>query len=152
LPGSYLHAQGEEVAVKAEAEADNQFVHWLLNGTNVGSANPYLITMDNDCNLTAVFQAVEPDSDSDSSDVVPSPSPSPSTSPTPPPSSNPSPSPSSTTPQPSPSPGPLTNRDLYIGAVAAAFVAVIAMFLVKRRRKNVKLVDFEGDKKDAFDV
>jgi len=41
--------------VTAFPDAGWDLSHWLLNGSNVASANPYKVTMDADYNLTAVF-------------------------------------------------------------------------------------------------
>jgi hypothetical protein len=48
--------------VLAAADSGNELSHWLLNNTNVGSANPYTLVMDANYNLTAVFIVSTPTS------------------------------------------------------------------------------------------
>jgi hypothetical protein len=53
--GSYQYASGTPVQVTANAGANYQFDHWLLNGTNYGNSNPCTVTMNANYILTAVF-------------------------------------------------------------------------------------------------
>jgi hypothetical protein len=53
--GSYVFDEGGVVFVSAIADSGWVFSYWLLNGSDVGSANPYSLTMDANYNLTAVF-------------------------------------------------------------------------------------------------
>ena len=56
--GATEYISGSNVPVQATANPNWQFDYWLLNGTNVGSANPYVVSMIGNCTLTAVF--IEP--------------------------------------------------------------------------------------------
>jgi hypothetical protein len=58
--GDALYTDGAQVQVLATPNSDWTFSHWLLNGSNVGSANPYLVTMNANYNLTAVFTQIQP--------------------------------------------------------------------------------------------
>jgi len=55
LPGSSTHAPGTQVSVTASPSSGYAFDHWELDGVNVGSANPYTVTMTKDYTLRAVF-------------------------------------------------------------------------------------------------
>jgi hypothetical protein len=55
LPGIYSYLPGTVVPVTATADGGFQFDHWELDGIDVGSANPYSVTMDKDHVLTALF-------------------------------------------------------------------------------------------------
>jgi hypothetical protein len=55
LPGSYAHDDGTEVAVTADPEMGWLLDHWELDGVDIGDANPYSVTMDDDHALQAVF-------------------------------------------------------------------------------------------------
>jgi hypothetical protein len=57
-PGTYPYAEGSGVQVQASADSVYQLDHWMLDGNNVGSANPYTVTMDADHNLEAVFEVI----------------------------------------------------------------------------------------------
>jgi hypothetical protein len=56
-PGIYWYLPGTDVNVLAleDSVGQYQFDHWELNGPNVGSTNPYLLTMDANKELHAVF-------------------------------------------------------------------------------------------------
>jgi len=56
-PGTYMYRPGTVVNVAAFLDKAGQysFDHWELNGTDVGSANPYPLTMDANYALHAVF-------------------------------------------------------------------------------------------------
>jgi hypothetical protein len=58
--GTYQYDSGTPVQVTANAGANYQFDHWLLNGTNYGTTNPCSITMNSNYVLTAVFTATPP--------------------------------------------------------------------------------------------
>ncbi len=58
--GDALYNSGSSVAVLASASSGWSFSHWLLNGTNIGSVNPYTLIMNNNYNLTAVFGETPP--------------------------------------------------------------------------------------------
>ncbi|NLF89069.1 hypothetical protein GX563_09635 [Candidatus Bathyarchaeota archaeon] len=53
--GTYSYPQGTVVSVQANAASGWAFSHWLIDGTNIGSTNPYSITMNANYMLTAVF-------------------------------------------------------------------------------------------------
>jgi len=57
FPGNYMYLPGTEVNVMAFEDAGGQYVfdHWELNGINVGSQNPYPLTMDASYTLHAIF-------------------------------------------------------------------------------------------------
>jgi len=55
-PGVYIYAHGTEVQVNAIANAGYAFDHWELDSSDVGSAIPYVVTMDTDHTLHAVFK------------------------------------------------------------------------------------------------
>jgi hypothetical protein len=57
--GTALYDSGTVVAVQATPGSGWTLGHWLLNGTNVGSVNPYSVTMTENRNLTAVFFVVQ---------------------------------------------------------------------------------------------
>jgi hypothetical protein len=54
-PGTYPYSEGSIVQVQAIADSGYQLSHWLLDSDNVGSANPYSVSMNADHALTAVF-------------------------------------------------------------------------------------------------
>jgi hypothetical protein len=56
--GDSLRNAGTSVAVKATANSGYQLDHWLLDNVNVGSVNPYVVTMNSNHNLTAVFTQI----------------------------------------------------------------------------------------------
>jgi hypothetical protein len=53
-PGIYTHNCGSDVSVRA-IETDWDFSHWMLDGENAGSVNPYTVTMNSSHQLIAVF-------------------------------------------------------------------------------------------------
>ena len=57
--GDTDYFEGTQVAVSATPNTGATFSNWLLNGSNVGSANPYSLVMTRDWNLTAVFEPAE---------------------------------------------------------------------------------------------
>jgi hypothetical protein len=59
--GVHTYEEDTAVAVTASAESGWSFSHWLLDSVNVGSANPYTVTMDDDYSLTAMFVEIPPD-------------------------------------------------------------------------------------------
>ncbi|MGQ9545353.1 MAG: InlB B-repeat-containing protein, partial [Candidatus Bathycorpusculaceae bacterium] len=54
-PGTYTYNAGSVVSVTAIPSSGYVFDHWELNGSNVGSANPYAVTMNNNYVLKAFF-------------------------------------------------------------------------------------------------
>jgi hypothetical protein len=54
-PGTSTYSSGTTVQVTANANTGYVFDHWQLDGTNVGSANPYTVVMNADHTLTAIF-------------------------------------------------------------------------------------------------
>jgi PKD repeat protein len=56
-PGTYTYNAGSLVSVTAIPSSGYVFDHWELNGSNVGSANPYSVTMNNNYVLKALFRA-----------------------------------------------------------------------------------------------
>lgn len=53
--GTTAYSSGVSVAVKAAPASGWVLNNWFLNGSNAGSANPYVLTMTQNFNLTAVF-------------------------------------------------------------------------------------------------
>ncbi len=56
--GTHTYEEGAEVDVSATASSGWVFDHWEMDSVDVGSANPYTITMDADHTLTAVFTEI----------------------------------------------------------------------------------------------
>lgn len=54
-PGQYKYLNGTVVSVTATYNTGYIFHHWELDSVNVGSANPYSVTMDQNHTLKAVF-------------------------------------------------------------------------------------------------
>ena len=54
-PGTYTYVAGSSVEITAIPDADYVFDHWELDDTDVGSANPYIVLMDTNHTLKAVF-------------------------------------------------------------------------------------------------
>ncbi|MEJ2241413.1 MAG: hypothetical protein P8Y18_04645, partial [Candidatus Bathyarchaeota archaeon] len=59
--GSHTYEEETEVEVTATASSGWSFDHWILDSVNVGSTNPYTITMNNAHTLTAVFTQNPPE-------------------------------------------------------------------------------------------
>ena len=57
-PGDHVYSPGTNVSVTATPDACYQFDHWELDGVDVGSANPYTVTMDANHTLHAVFTQI----------------------------------------------------------------------------------------------
>ena len=55
MTGTQTYNSGTTVAVQATPGSGKILAGWLVNGTSVGSANPYVVTMSENHNLTAVF-------------------------------------------------------------------------------------------------
>jgi uncharacterized membrane protein len=55
-PGTYTYNKDSNVTVSARPDSGYKFDHWILDGVDVGSDNPYTITMDSNHTLKAVFQ------------------------------------------------------------------------------------------------
>jgi hypothetical protein len=60
--GTRSFSEGTSVVVTATASPGWSFNHWLLDSTNIGSSNPYSITMNDDHSLIAVFSEDPPPS------------------------------------------------------------------------------------------
>jgi PKD repeat protein len=56
--GIHTYQEGTGVSVTASPSSGWTFSHWLLDSVNVGSTNPYSLTMNDDHTLTAVFTEV----------------------------------------------------------------------------------------------
>ncbi|MGF3573520.1 MAG: NosD domain-containing protein [Candidatus Bathyarchaeia archaeon] len=59
-PGTYSYTVNSTVQVTAIPEVGYLFDYWELDDVNVGSANPYTITMDKNHTLKAVFSLIPP--------------------------------------------------------------------------------------------
>jgi PKD repeat protein len=55
-PGTYVYSNGTTVGVTANPSANYTLDHWELDGSNVGSANPYTVTMNQNRTLKAFFK------------------------------------------------------------------------------------------------
>jgi hypothetical protein len=55
VPGAYVYPQGQSVSVQAIPDSGYSFDHWQLDGANVGSANPYAVTMNSNHTFGPVF-------------------------------------------------------------------------------------------------
>lgn len=60
LPGTYQYTAGSSVSCTAVPNEGSEFSHWLLNDANVGDSNPYQLTINANCRLTAVFTSEQP--------------------------------------------------------------------------------------------
>ncbi|MBX5326616.1 MAG: InlB B-repeat-containing protein [Candidatus Bathyarchaeia archaeon] len=60
VPGKYAYGYGTIVSVLAIPDAGFTLDHWELDLINVGSANPYFVTMNQNHTLKAVFRFVPP--------------------------------------------------------------------------------------------
>jgi hypothetical protein len=58
--GTTLHNQYDNITVLATPDSSYYLHQWLLNGSDIGSANPYTINMTSNYNLTAVFLVTLP--------------------------------------------------------------------------------------------
>jgi hypothetical protein len=56
IEGIYQYEINSVVVVQAIPNAGYSLAHWLLDNVNVGNTNPYSITMDDDHEISAVFQ------------------------------------------------------------------------------------------------
>jgi len=59
-PGSYMYDEDTLVEVDAIPDVDWMLDHWELDAVDVGDADPYEVTMDDDHTLTAVFTEIPP--------------------------------------------------------------------------------------------
>lgn len=57
-PGTYTCPANSQIQVTANASTSFRFDHWELDEVNVGSANPYTVTFDQNHTLKAVFLRV----------------------------------------------------------------------------------------------
>jgi len=69
-PDQATYAYGASVELTATANPGWTFSSWLLDSVNVGSANPYTVTMNADHTLTAVFVEVPPSFEVITFDVI----------------------------------------------------------------------------------
>jgi peptidylprolyl isomerase len=53
--GVYEYNEGSVISIEASANEEWTFNHWLIDGVDVGSSNPFQITMDSNQALLAVF-------------------------------------------------------------------------------------------------
>jgi parallel beta-helix repeat protein len=53
--GTYLYSRGQSVPVQAIPSPSYFFSHWEKDGTDVGSANPYRVVIDNNHTLQSIF-------------------------------------------------------------------------------------------------
>lgn len=58
--GTHFYSSGTVVSVLASPSGGWQLDRWLLNGSDVGAANPYALTMNANYNLTVVFSMIPP--------------------------------------------------------------------------------------------
>jgi len=58
VPGTYTYAVNSTVQVTAIPDANYLFDHWELGGINVGSTNAYMVLMDKNYTLKAIFSPV----------------------------------------------------------------------------------------------
>ena len=56
--GPYTKNSGDKVTVGATAAAGWRFLEWLLDGTRVSTTTPYVVTMDKNHTVTAVFEKI----------------------------------------------------------------------------------------------
>jgi hypothetical protein len=68
--GTHTYDEGSGFSVTASPGSGWTFDHWLLDAVNVGSANPYMVTMNADHTLTAVFVEVPPSFETLTFDVI----------------------------------------------------------------------------------
>ena len=59
--GIHTYTDGTNVSVTATPSAGWTFSHWLLDSVNVGSNSPYIVTMNSNHSLVAVFTEIPPD-------------------------------------------------------------------------------------------
>jgi hypothetical protein len=59
-PGTAAYDEGDVVSVDAQPTAGWTLDHWERDGVNVGTADPYSVTMNTDHTLTAVFVEIPP--------------------------------------------------------------------------------------------
>jgi hypothetical protein len=57
-PGNHTYSQGQNVSVQAIPDTRYRFDCWKLDGVNVSSTDPYLVLMDNDHLLQAMFSPI----------------------------------------------------------------------------------------------
>lgn len=58
--GTYTANAGSTIQVTANPSATYAFDHWEIDGTNVGSSNPYSVLMDGNHTLNALFKTLPP--------------------------------------------------------------------------------------------
>ncbi len=132
ISGSYVYNAGTSVSIPATAKSGYFFDHWELDGVNIGSTNPYAVTMNANQALRALFT------------LQPTPTPTSSSTPTVSSSSTPTASSSSPlSPSGSSSPTPEPREGLFlpmealyvISAVIVIIVVVVAILALRKRSK-----------------
>jgi hypothetical protein len=58
VPGTYTYTYGTFVSVNATADAQYSLDRWELDAAKVGSTNPYLVTMNDNHMLKAIFVSI----------------------------------------------------------------------------------------------
>lgn len=58
--GSHMYDEGTEVKVNASAVSGWMLDYWVLDSENVGNASTYIVTMDENHSITAVFAEIPP--------------------------------------------------------------------------------------------
>jgi hypothetical protein len=59
-PGTYPYGYGTMVSVSALPNGGYMLDHWVLDSVNVGTANPYVVTMNQNHTLQALFKTIPP--------------------------------------------------------------------------------------------
>jgi len=59
-PGTYMYDEDNDVPVDALPESGFELDYWLLDDVDVGAADPYTVTMDENHTLKAVFKEIPP--------------------------------------------------------------------------------------------
>jgi len=135
---THTYEEGTHVTVTANASSGWIFDHWLLDSVNVGSTNPYTVTIDKDHQLTAVFTSTASPTPTPTPTSEPTATPTPTAAPTATPSPSPSPSPTPyepTTLTPKPTDEPSLPEDVLIIIVILILLVGIAALLLSVRGK-----------------
>jgi hypothetical protein len=135
---THTYEEGTHVTVTANASSGWIFDHWLLDSVNVGSTNPYTVTIDKDHQLTAVFTSTASPTPTPTPTPEPTATPTPTAAPAATPSPPPSPSPTPyepTTLTPKPTDEPSLPEDVLIIIVILILLVGIAAVLLSVRGK-----------------
>ena len=54
----YQYAEGTSISIQAIPDTGYKLDHWILDGANAGDANPYLVTMFSNHEITAIFTQI----------------------------------------------------------------------------------------------